>query len=393
MTTQSGDTLLPGSIGEAQQSMKKYSNFYERWLNMWNDSQEEKKNARTVIHDEELEWFETAQDWRIALMAGPENGFRTWGTEITMADIPAGSHTGQHEHGEEAIYIVEGEGCSVVNGVRFDWKEGSVLWMPFGSQHQHFNTGDSNARYLSFTSLNLEHFAGLGRVDQWQEKGYTDTPIDAELSSTGLDKMGRRISVFKDDSPILAFDPEDRSGDREKFLDKPIEGGQGQNANYGFGDVMPQTERPAETQGMGHRDWSRAYMRKYSRDGAELNWKNMEVEISNSMGDDPGRHGGKHAHMEAYLYIIDGSGYTVVDGVKVPWKKGSLVHVQGPQTQHQHGNDTDKPNAQLRLAPGLRFGFFQPIARERFPYLVWGGRGEGDVQPQQGGGYRGNFAQ
>jgi quercetin dioxygenase-like cupin family protein len=372
--------------------MSKYQNFYDRWLKMWDESQEEKKTSRKVIHDEELEWVETPQDYRIALMAGPENGFRTWGTEITIADIPAGHHTGKHEHGEEGIYVVEGEGFSVVNGQRFEWKEGSVLWMPFGSQHQHFNTGTGNARYLSFTALNLEHFAGLGKVDQWEEKGFTDTPVDAELSTNGLDRMGRRIAVFKDDSPVLAFDPEDRSrGDREQFLETPIEGGQGQNQNYGFGDVIPNQERPQAAQGMGHRDWSRGYMRRYNRDGEDLHWKNMEIEISNSMGDDPGRHGGKHAHMEAYLYIIDGSGYTVVDGEKVPWKKGSLVHVQGPQTQHQHFNDTDKPNAQLRLAPGLRFGFFQPIARERFPYLVWGGRGEGDVTVQQGG-YRGNFA-
>ena len=41
----------------------------------------------TIKHDEELEWVETDQDYRIALMAGPENGFRTWGTEITIADI------------------------------------------------------------------------------------------------------------------------------------------------------------------------------------------------------------------------------------------------------------------------------------------------------------------
>jgi len=77
----------------------------------------------------------------------------------------------------------------------------------------------------------------------------------------------------------------------------------------------------------------------------------------------------------------------------VEWKKGSLVHVQGPQTQHQHYNDTEKPNAQLRLAPGLRFNFFQEIARERFPYLVWGGRGEGAGVPRDRGGFGGGGAQ
>lgn len=98
------------------------------------------------------------------------------------------------------------------------------------------------------------------------------------------------------------------------------------------------------------------------------------------MGDMPGRHGGLRAHMEAFLYIIDGEGYTVADGERVDWKKGSLLHVQGPQTHHQHFNTGDKPTAQLRLASGLRFNFFQDIARERFPYLIWGGRGEMEVR-------------
>src|SRR5688572_26202477 len=103
----------------------KQENFYERWLNLWDGAEAERKASRAVIHDEELEWVETPQDYRIALMAGPENGFRTWGTEITIADIPAGHHTGKHEHGEEGIFIVEGEGFSVVNDQRFDWRKGT----------------------------------------------------------------------------------------------------------------------------------------------------------------------------------------------------------------------------------------------------------------------------
>ena len=348
----------------------KEANFYDRWLGFWEQSQQEKKKARTVIHDEELEWIETPQDQKIALMAGPENGFRTWGTEVTIADIPPSSDTGKHEHGEEGIYIVEGEGFSVVAGVRYEWEAGTVLWMPFGGQHQHFNTGSDTARYLSFTSLNLEHYAGLGKLDQLEVKGFTDTPIEGPISTTGVDELGRRIALKKDNAPSLQFDPEEaRSRDRLQ-LETPIESS--------VSSGIPNDENTPDTGG--HRDWSRQYM-GMTRAGVRLGtndtgFRNQEIEISNSMGEMPGRHGGKHAHMEAYLYIIDGEGYTEVDGERVDWKKGSLVHVQGPQTHHQHFNTGDKPTAQLRLAPGLRFNFFQQVARERWPYLVWGGRGE-----------------
>jgi quercetin dioxygenase-like cupin family protein len=96
------------------------------------------------------------------------------------------------------------------------------------------------------------------------------------------------------------------------------------------------------------------------------------------MGDQVGHHGGKHAHMEAVLYMVNGQGYSEVGGVKVPWKKGSLIHVQGPQTPHQHFNTGTERVEMLRAAPGMRFNFMQPIAKERFPYLWFSHRGVND---------------
>ena len=79
--------------------------------------------------------------------------------------------------------------------------------------------------------------------------------------------------------------------------------------------------------------------------------------------------------MEAILYILQGEGYTVCDGEKVPWKKGTCIQVQGPQTVHQHFNTSDVPSHMLRGAAGIRMKFFQQVARERFPYLWYEHRG------------------
>lgn len=52
-------------------------------------------------------------------------------------------HSGRHIHqGGLAIYVVDGKGYSVVDGVRHDWKAGDLLILPIkpgGSEHQHFN--------------------------------------------------------------------------------------------------------------------------------------------------------------------------------------------------------------------------------------------------------------
>ena len=57
-----------------------------------------------------------------------------------------------------------------------------------------------------------------------------------------------------------------------------------------------------------------------------------------------------------------------MDGEKINWKKGTLLHIQGPQTVHQHFN-TGQIEAQfLRIDYGLRAKYFQPIAKRVFPY-------------------------
>jgi hypothetical protein len=84
---------------------------------------------------------------------------------------------------------------------------------------------------------------------------------------------------------------------------------------------------------------------------------------------------------------VQGEGYTVVDGEKIPWKRGSCLHIQGPQTVHQHFNTGDVPTYQLRCSPGIRTHFIQRIARERFPYLWFETRGGREVMVARTGGH------
>ena len=68
------------------------ANFYDSWLGFWDKGNEAKAEARTSIHEEDLEWIETDQDSRVALLAAPENGFATWGSEYMIGkSTPAGT--------------------------------------------------------------------------------------------------------------------------------------------------------------------------------------------------------------------------------------------------------------------------------------------------------------
>jgi len=324
------------------------SNFYDGWLNLWDEEQEERRRARTFIHEEDLEWVRTKQDHRAVLLCTRENGFTTSGVAM-LAEIPKRWNTGKHSHGEEAIYIVEGEGCSVVDDKRYDWEAPSCLFMPYGSVHQHFNIGEGKVRYFSAMAVPLERFAGLAKFMQYEEAA--ETPLGklegVEKAETDIHPEYGRIVLGLKDAPVLSGE------DYAAFLATKQD------------EFHLSMAKEMRTAGMpGQRGGTIRLMQ-------ENDFKAREVEFTDLLIDAPGKHGGKHAHMEALLYVLQGEGYSIIDGVEVPWKKGTLLHVQGPQTVHQHFTTGNIESHQLRIHYGLRSQYFQKIVKRVFPYVYY----------------------
>ncbi len=325
-------------------------NFYDGWLRYWDEEQEERRKARLYINEEDYQWVKTKQDWRAALVCAPEIGFATSGVSM-VGEIPQGWHTGKHSHGEEAIYVLQGEGFSIVDGLRYDWEIGSCLFMPFGSAHQHFNFGEDTVRYLSITALPLERFAGLAKVMQFEEVGETPKGKSEafKLAESDVHPEYGRIVLRAKDAPVVKAKElaEYRASTSSEFF-----------------DTMAKEMRTAGLPGHRSREIQLMWDPKN-------NFKAKEVEITAVLCDDPGMNSGKHAHMEAVLYVVQGEGYSIIDGEKLTWKKGSCFHVQGPQTVHQHFNTGRIEAQQLRIHFGLRANYFQKIARPVFPYLYY----------------------
>ncbi|GAC1317648.1 MAG: hypothetical protein NVSMB2_11620 [Chloroflexota bacterium] len=338
--------------------------FYDDWLGMWDRAAQEKKQARKVTHEEDIEWVETAQDYKVGLLIAPELGFRTWGTESLLAEIPAGCHTGRHKHGEESIHIVSGSGFSVINGVRYEWQKGSTLQIPFGAEHQHFNMGEETARYFSAMSVHLEHFCGLHRHTQLEPKGRISHLPSVLASPNNFDQLGRRVHLPLAEAEVRI------GGESAEAAVPVIEPGK---------PLVLGTLDGMEEIGTMHKAKLVQFMRIGKSRGG---FKALETEISGILCDPPHEFGGTHAHMEAHLYVLDGVGHSVVDGVSIPWKAGSAFHVPGPQTVHQHVNDGDTESAMLRVAFGIRY-FFENIAHEEFPYLYLAYRQNAGVRGQE----------
>jgi len=64
-------------------------------------------------------------------------------------------HSGKHRHqGGLVIYILEGEGHSIVDGERLEWEAGDLMLLPIkpgGVEHQHFNKDDNKpVKWIAF---------------------------------------------------------------------------------------------------------------------------------------------------------------------------------------------------------------------------------------------------
>jgi len=326
------------------------ANFYEGWLRLADDWKEQSSKARKCIHEEELEWMRTRQDYRAALLCSRENGFLTTG-DIMLGEIPPKWNTGRHYHGEEAIYILKGQGCSEIDGKRYDWEEGSCLFIPFGLPHQHFNLGEDTARYFSVMALALEMFVGVAKVFQFEEAGQTHLHAldDLPVADSDIHPQDGRIIMRAKDAPLEV------GGEMNVAWSKETDE---------YSQTLAKEMRTPG--GKSHR----AKMVRLMR-WQDSGFKAREVEITGVMYDLPGTHSGRHAHMEAILYCLEGEGYSTIDDERFDWKKGSLIHVPGPQTIHQHFNTGKVEARHIRVNYGMRSKFFQPVAKRVFPYLYY----------------------
>ena len=100
-----------------------------------------------------------------------------------VSQFPVGTYKKAHRHGAGAhVVIIGGEGYSLMwpEGQpiqRFDWRDGSVVVPPDGWYHQHFNTGNTPARYLALRWGSRKH------PRPWT--GGKDSGIDQNVKSGG----------------------------------------------------------------------------------------------------------------------------------------------------------------------------------------------------------------
>lgn len=99
-------------------------------------------------------------------------------------------HSGRHRHqGGYSLFVLEGKGYTVVDGVRHDWEEGDLILLPIkpgGVEHQHFNIDTRGAsRWMALVSRPMVEILSR-RVEQ------------KEVHPDWKKQQGDKVSLFED---------------------------------------------------------------------------------------------------------------------------------------------------------------------------------------------------
>lgn len=261
---------------------------------------------------------------RQGMLIGTDGGVPTRVVDCRIVEIPPEGKTSAHRHSFDSImFIIDGRGSTIIDGTRYEWQKWDALHLPVWSWHSHTNTDERKpARYLTLTTAPLMELFNLLAVEDIGEM--TPPPPAGAVRSlaevvAAAGRMGDRSFYARE--LARALDQEqarrkatvitrwnkdrlvvNRKGSRSAFLVDPSLGYRTTGLTAVMYQIAPGSRQASH------------------------------------------RHGG-----EAVLYIVDGKGYSIVDGSRYDWESGDAVLV-GKWAWHQHFNsDPDRVATIIRM--------------------------------------------
>jgi mannose-6-phosphate isomerase-like protein (cupin superfamily) len=221
------------------------------------------------------------------------------------------------------MHILEGEGFSIINGQRFNWHKSSTLQIPFWAEHQHFNTGNVPVLILHGMCFDLEAFLRVARIEQIETCGPNDP--------SRIAAMPEESSQYYPDGSRAIIHLEQAPTNKEKLPD-----GESYNPQGAIAATKNQ------------HDFSNYLV--VPKNG----FRAVSVAITNRWIEPAFHESGRHKHLEAVVYAIEGQGFTDMQGKRIPWQAGDVLYVPPAMWEHQHINENPSSITQIRIGFNIR---------------------------------------
>ncbi|MDP2645401.1 MAG: cupin domain-containing protein [Desulfobacterales bacterium] len=283
--------------------------YYQAWV-------DRQKSGKLLIRFDDLEYQQSRQGF-LKFYLSPvihDTALNTWAVFEHLIKRQSGRH--QHQGGI-IIYVIEGEGATEVDGQILDWTAGDLLLLPIqpgGVTHQHWNKDPSKGcRWIAFRDLLISPYIA-NSIDQISET--PDNAGDATTQSSGKHvTTGWKASVGGEQVSLITH-PDQLA--TENMYDKLIQLRDIQLARQKQATWMIRgNELPWELNAHGKMQWYLHPCIAYSAVQTHVFYR-QEIAVGSRSGLQ--RHGG-----DIIFKILEGEGYTEVDGVRYEWKKFDVM--------------------------------------------------------------------
>jgi gentisate 1,2-dioxygenase len=283
-----------------------------KYFQKWSDRQ---KTGKLLIRGDERE-YEVSRQGFIKFYLAPlitETATSSW----AVFEQNLKKQSGRHNHqGGIIIYVVEGEGITETNGQILEWQAGDLLLLPIqpgGCTHQHWNKDTSKGcRWVAFRDLLVAPYIA-NTIDQ--VSNMPDPDSGSGTVSKGVKRSDWKARVSGEQVPLVTHPDELAS---VNLFDRLIEMRDVQRKRLQDATWMIRgDEVPWELNAHGRMQWYLHPCIAYSAVQTNLFYR-QEIPVGSRSGVQ--RHGG-----DAVFYMLQGTGYTEIDGVRHSWKAGDVL--------------------------------------------------------------------
>jgi gentisate 1,2-dioxygenase len=268
--------------------------------------------------------------------------------------LQPGGRSGKHRHFAEALFfILEGRGHEIHDDKRYDWEAGDLMCVPSYCTHQHFADPKTGAT-MFYVASEFCQYLGVGATEQIEFHSDFKMPAGSEPLK---DSEGRLIGYRRNDGVeirLQAYGVSKEAMEKKKMaLPQKVE--------TSYDEYMQQfwqeshwrqtCNHVVKTKNL-HWENTRLGRIKYiihpKVDTGIVTYESFLLEIP------PKGWSGKSRKVgEEIFFVMDGQGYSILNGVRWDWAKNDVICVPIVTTQQHFNSDLEKPALLLSVRSKL----------------------------------------
>jgi gentisate 1,2-dioxygenase len=287
----------------------------EAWLWRWNDLYGIAERAGALVP------VERGGDRRAIALANPGQDGMPYATSTLWAAVQwlnGREIAPAHRHTSQAIrFIIDGAGSySTVEGDKVFLERGDLVLTPPWTWHDHGSESDERAIWMDVLDIPLNNYLDGAFFEPYpHEQQAVDKHLNGSVLKYGVGQMRPAWEPLTTEySPIMAY----KWADTERALENLAQVAADPYDDVALEFINPHTGRPV--------------MKTFT----------CSIQMLR-----PGVHTAAHRHTGSWVYLaFEGSGATIIDGVRFDWNAGDMFVVPSWAT-HEHLNGSDGDRAVL----------------------------------------------